>query len=870
MIGTRLGPYEIRDKLGEGGMGEVYRARDTRLDRDVALKILPALFTSDPDRLARFEREARVLASLNHPNIAHVYGFEQGGDVHAIAMELVEGHDLAEIIRERGGLPLDEALAIARQIATALEAAHEAGIVHRDLKPANVKVRDDGTVKVLDFGLAKAFSPAADAASGSVANSPTLTARATELGMILGTAAYMAPEQARGRAVDRRADVWAFGVVLFEMLTGRPAFTGDDVAATIASVIRDDVAWDALPAGTPAAVRRLLRRCLARKPEDRLHAIADARLELDEAVAGGVEAPPSAAGARRGRPLPMAALAAGVLLIGALAGWFMGSRAGERSSPVRRLAVPTEPISSTQGVLASVAIAPDGSYLTYIGGEPRRLYTRRLDQMESVPLPGTEGATTVFISPDGESIGFVAENQVKVVARSGGAPSVLHTFKDNPEFFFSAGGSWASDGSIYVSGSLDGYGTLWKIAATGGTAERIVPLADERGIRRDDGVPQVLPGGRTLLFSALPGDVYWECRHAGIKALDLLSGEEVTVLDGACFVHYVETGHLVYFAGDNQLSVVPFDATTLQLTGPPRPLPLQVPLRERRAASLATASDGTLVYEMGTAIPGSQLVWLDRDGTDVPALDQPRDVQIARLSPRGDRIAAVIVTPEGIGRIWMYDVARRVLSPISPPGPSYRHLTWTRDGRSLVALRQADGASGVYRISVDGAFAETSIYDPKTPWAAPWDVSPDGRFLAVVVWSLESDKDWDIQIVPVDGSGPPAPFAREGTDEQAPRFSRDGDWLAYSSSRTGRNEVYLKRIPEAGAPIQVSTEGGAFPFWSPDGTTLFYVNEGARRVFSASVDLSGALPVIGTPQSVFDVPAGLEPQGWTQWADSVP
>jgi serine/threonine-protein kinase len=850
-------------------MGEVYRARDTKLSRDVAIKVLPDAVADDPERLARFSREAQTLASLNHPNIAAIYGLEESGGVRALVMELVEGDDLSQRIA-RGAIPLDEALAMAKQIADALEAAHEQGIIHRDLKPANIKVRDDGTVKVLDFGLAKALGAPGSEDPGlpgsAPANSPTLTARATQMGMILGTAAYMAPEQARGKAVDRRADVWAFGVVFYEMLTGQRAFKGEDVSDTLASVLARDADLAALPASTPRPVLRLIAQCLERDPKTRIRAIGDAVRRLSDDLAEKPESVRPAGRAGRVRPLGRVATLAAVLLTGAALGWFVRNP-NDNGGPVRMLVAPIEAMNVGRSDLSVLAVAPDGSYLIYAAGRPRRLYMRRLDQMESVALPGTEGAVSPVISPDGESIGFLVRNQLKVIARSGGAPTVLHTFKDSAAFFSDAA-VWAPDGTIYVGAAQEEYGTIWKIPRGGGTAEPVVPLADERGVRREDAWPQLLPGGRTLLFAAMSGDAYWECRQAKIKALDLASRSEKLVLDNACFVRYVETGHLIFATADNQLSIAPFDTDTLALAGPPKPLPFQVPLRSRRFANLLTAADGTLVYENGPAIPEVHLIWLDGNGKEIPVADQPRGLDTARLSPLGDRIAVVSSGPEDAGRIWMYDLARGQWSPVSPAGPAYLHLTWAPDGRSVVALRTDKGrATGVYRIAVDGAFAETLVYDPKTAWAAPWDVSPDGRFVAVMVWSTATDKDWDIQIVPLDGTGAPLFYSRESANESFPTFSPDGRWLAYTSDRSGRAEVFVKRFPEAGAPVQVSRDGGRLVSWDREGITFFSASTGTGQLVSVGINVNGASPVIGPSRVWLDVPAGLEPSGWRHWGD---
>src|SRR5688572_2187929 len=516
-----FGPYQILDKLGEGGMGEVYRARDTTLNRDVALKVLPDSLAADPDRLARFRREAQVLASLNHPNIAHIHGFEQAGSgptaTFGIIMELVEGPTLADRI-EQGPVPPADAWPIARQIADALEAAHDLGIVHRDLKPANIKVRDDGTVKVLDFGLAKALDPTDPASQASISNSPTLTARATQMGMILGTAAYMAPEQARGRAVDRRADIWAFGVVLYEMLSGRRAFEGEDISITLAGVLKEDVKWDALPADLPVSIRRLLRRCLEKDPRRRLAAISDARLELDEAISPSEAVPARVAplGISRRERWMWASLAAVAVVIAALFAW-PSAPAPDAAPPVTRFGVLPPGDGAFSGNPPRFAISPDGQSLVFSAtpepGKPDQFWLRRLDSMEITPVPGTESGSSgllpqsPFWSPNGrylaffvqtERVGREGESRLKTVDLQGGGVQTVCDLPSN-----NASGSWNADGIMLVS-SQETKG-IQRVPASGGVPAPVTALDASRN-EVAHRFPQFLPDGRHFIFQVQTTD----------------------------------------------------------------------------------------------------------------------------------------------------------------------------------------------------------------------------------------------------------------------------------------------------------------------------------------------------------------------------
>ena len=670
--GDRLGPYDITAKIGEGGMGEVWQARDTKLDRDVALKVLPEAFTSDPHRLARFELEAKVLASLNHPNIGSIYGLEEAEGVRALVLELVEGPTLADRLKQ-GAIPIDEALPIANQIAEALEAAHEQGVIHRDLKPANIKVKDDGTVKVLDFGLAKAFQP--DASDPNMSMSPTisLTAAATQMGMVIGTAAYMSPEQAKGKPIDKWADVWAFGVVLYEMLTGARPFGGDDVSTTLARVIEREPDWAALPDDVPPVLGNFLQRCLQKSPKKRIRDIGDVRLAMEGAFETTRIAPAAslAAPALRlwQRSTVAAAMAAALIAVGIVVGLAVWSatRPAAPTSPTTRF-----PIVLPQGDVFRaggrhvVALSPDGVHLAYVANA--QIYLRPMDQMEATPIRGTEVGggnfgRSPFFSADGQWLGFWAENQLKRVSLSGGAPPVTLCAAENPW-----GASWSADDTI-LFGQADG---IWRVPGTGGTPERIIELGEGEQVQS----PQMLPGGPWVLFTLRPdGASGWN--QSQIVAESLETAERRVLIDGGHDGRYVATGHLVY-ALNGTLLAVPFDPDALRVT--PGPVSQVEGVTDAGAitgaAHFALSDTGTLVYVPGMGrldqLAGGaarSLVWVDREGREEPIATPPVAYQSVRLSPDGTR-AIVGVQGENTD-VWLSELARGTLSRLTHdrPGP---------------------------------------------------------------------------------------------------------------------------------------------------------------------------------------------------------
>ena len=661
-------------------MGQVYRATDTTLDRDVALKVLPDAFTADPDRLARFEREAKVLASLNHPNIGAIYGLEKSGDTRALVLELIEGPTLADRIK-RGPIPLDEALPIAKQIAEALETAHEAGVIHRDLKPANIKVRDDGTVKVLDFGLAKAFQPDASDVSASMSPTISLTAAATQMGMVIGTAAYMAPEQAKGKVVDKRVDVWAFGAVLYEMLTGQKPFVGDDVSDTLALVLKFEPEWDALPPDTPARIRQVIQTCLQKDPKQRVQDIGDVRLAMAGVfeTTGGASSDAVAASPLAVWQQPVPLVLAGLVMaaISGLAVWSL-----TRPMPSRVVRFPI-PLSANQNFTFTtsplVAISPDGAQVVYVANGS--LWLRPVDQLKAIQVPGTEGgaggARGPFFSADGQSIGFWAGNQMRKVSVSGGAPV---TIADVPNAL--VGASWGVDDMI-LYGLPNG---IMQVPGTSGTPELLIPVEEDEDIHR----PQMLPGGEWVLFTVRATDQRsWD--EAQIVAQSVTTGERTVLIDGGQDGRYLPTGHLVYLL-NNVLFAVPFDVDSRLVTGGPVPLVDGVRDAERGAAQFSVSTNGSLVYVPGSAGGGDtlSLTWVGRDGAEERISAPPRAYGRPRVSPDGTRVA-VDITDGGNKDIWIWDLDRETLTQLTFDEADDDHALWTPDSARVLFTSSREG-----------------------------------------------------------------------------------------------------------------------------------------------------------------------------------
>jgi serine/threonine-protein kinase len=855
-FGTRVGDYEITGFLAAGAMGKVYRARDTRLEREVALKILPAAFVSDPDRRARFEREARLLASLNHPNIATIYGFEEapaaldsaragetGRSVHALALELVEGETLAERIG-RGRIPLDEVLGIARQIAEALEAAHEQGIIHRELKPANIKLTRDGVVKVLDFGLAKLTLP--DSGVGTPAPS-SAAAGMTGARVLLGTPAYMSPEQARGNAADKRADIWGFGCVLFEMLTGERVFGGDEIADVLARVLEREPDWAALPGTTPPAVKRLLQRCLDKDLKRRLHDIADARIEIEDLLSSASRTPSETTVVDPQRrpvhqPWSLAALASllALVTVGALT-WYVRTAPQTQTTPrVSRLTMATSGAAAVNidGNERHLAITPDGTRVIYIGNNNGQLFVRPLDRLDSTAVfTSVAPLNWVFVSPDGQWVGFQEGGTLRKVALTGGPVVTVVPGR------VGGGATWAPDDTIIFS-SADPTIGLQRVSAGGGDVTVLTRPDPARG-EQAHLWPEVLPGGRAVLFTvtATTGGL----AAAQVAVLDLVTGASTTLVRGGSHAQYAASGHVVYRA-EGSLHAVPFDLTQLKTSGTLVTTP-------ERVSDFVLTADGTLAYagEGGAAAPARTLVWVDRQGREA-ALGAPAGPYLhPRVSPDGTRVA--VVRFEQGGDIWVWDSTRERLDRMTL-GPAQEFFpTWTPDGRRLVFSR-VDGA-GLFWLAADGAVAEEALGSA----GIASGVTPDG---ARVVFSREGR---DLMMLALDGTRPPAgsgrgepvqrrvePLLETPFTERNGVVSPDGRWLAYESDSSGRFEIYVRPFPDVRAgQWLISTAGGTRPLWAPSGQELFYVgSDGA--LMAVRVEARGSAWGASSPARVVEGP----------------
>ncbi|HUF25168.1 MAG TPA: protein kinase [Vicinamibacterales bacterium] len=837
MIGTTVGPYRVLEKLGEGGMGEVYRARDTRLDRDVAIKILPPAFAADAERLARFEREAKTLASLNHTHIAHIHGIEDTPTGRALVMELVEGEDLSVRI-SRGALPIAETVAIARQIADALEAAHERGIIHRDLKPANIKVRDDGTVKVLDFGLAKALDPSAGS-NPDLMNSPTITSPATQLGTILGTAAYMAPEQAKGRAVDKRADVWAFGVVLYEMLTGQRAFEGEDISTTLAAVLMRDPDWTALPAGTPPALAQLLRRCLERDPKLRLRDIGEARVLLSSPEAlrasGAPAAPPAAwAGVR------IAWLVAAVaLVIAVAAGWPVLTGARGAASTARIEASLAAPPGFVFG--EGLALSPDGRRIVLSAVDQETsvasLWLRELDSVAPVKLAQTDGGFMPFWSPDGAHIAFFADGKLKKTDLQGSPPQVIC---DAPS---ARGGAWGPDGRIVFAGTFRT--GLEMVDAAGGKPEPLTTL-DEGRHEKSHRWPQFLPGGEHVLFVAQTGEAGAKDDASTIEALSLKDRRRTRLLAANSSPLYAAPGFLLFWR-DGALRGQAFDAGRLALSGAVFPVATGVAYDGNEFAYATVAADGTLVYLAGAVRGESSLSVVDRAGRSLRTIADPVFIEGGlALSPDGSRLAVAVTAPGARDTdIWTYDLARGTSGPLTFGEGGDRNPVWSHDGAHILYTNDSQNDGTIYRRAADGrGQAELMATTPAGLLAYGW--SRDGRWLLAGASADQTSRD----VVRYDRDARKiTPLVETRANDYSAVLSPDERWIAYASEQTGRTEIYVRAMGDEDGVWQISTQGGRTPLWRRDGRELYFVTP-QNRLMVVNVDGRRAF-VYSTPRELF-------------------
>ncbi|HXQ26723.1 MAG TPA: protein kinase [Candidatus Acidoferrales bacterium] len=863
--GIKLGPYEIVSPIGAGGMGEVYRARDSKLGRDVALKVLPDAFARDAERMARFQREAKVLASLNHPNIASIYGLEDSGATHALVMELVEGPTLADRIRS-GPIPIDEALRIAKQIAEALEYAHERGIVHRDLKPANVKVTSDDAVKVLDFGLAKAIE--GDAASIDIANSPTMSRMATMAGVLLGTAAYMSPEQAKGKAVDRRADIWAFGCVLYEMLTGKMAFQGETVTDTLAAVIRAEPDWSRLSAATPPHVRVLLRRCLQKDPKQRLRDIGDARIALEEVLSGAPQDASVGASALRRPWFAWGAAAVFLLAFSGVSFVHFRERSTAPAAEAIRFEIPV-PEKTTLPPNGVFSLSPDGRQLAFFAAGADniyRLWVRPLGSLEARPLPGSESPQfPPFIwSPDSRYIAFDAGGKLKKVDISGGPPQTVCDLRA-----LEVGGSWNSDGVIILGQAPGG---LARVSAGGGSASPLTTLDSSRG-EIQHVFPSFLPDGRHFIY--LRTSIKPENSGVYIGSLDAKPEEQdskrlLATTYGTAFVPSSDpgTGQLL-FMRDGTLMAQPFDIHRMELVGEPATVAEQVGFFID-FGFFSASTNGVLAYRTGGSGATSQVTWFDRQGKALGTVGEPDYTTALSLSPDGTQ--AAVSRRDSIGfneTLWLLDLSRGASTRFTF-GPSFDiDPIWSPDGKRIVFDSNRSGVYDLYMKLASGVKDEELLLKSSEN-KRPTSWSRDGRFLLYTASDTKTARE-DLWVLPLEGDKKPFPFLRTEFNNYAGQFSPDGHWVAYVSDESGHNEIYLRTFSpgssgtaaDAGGKWLISANGGSQPRWRRDGKELYYLAPDGRLM---AVEIA-TNPVLraGVPKALFQTPPHAEIIRGYQW-----
>ncbi len=838
--------YRIVGKLGEGGMGTVYRATDTRLNRDVAIKVLPDALANDPAYVARFTREAQVLAALNHPNIAILHGIED----RALVMELVPGLTLEERIAE-GPIPLDEALGIARQIADALEAAHEKGIIHRDLKPANVKVTPDGVVKVLDFGLAKTSELKMNA---SATISPTLTIRATQVGVILGTAGYMSPEQAAGKPVDRRADIWAFGVVLFELLTGCRLFDGETVSHTLADVLRSPIELGRLPKDTPPAIRNLAGRCLDRNLRDRLRDIGEARVAIQKYLADPssgtpIQPPPATAYPSR-IPWIVAACAIAVALVLGFVAY--RNRIGESTAATWLSLAPPKPGASFEAFRGSgEALSPDGRHIVFSATVDGRvsLWLRDLDSANSRVI--SDGGTPAFWSPDGHFVGFDRAGKLWKLALAGGPPTPIC---DVVGFL---GASWNRDDVILFSSSGGG---LQRVPASGGTPVRVTELDKSRG-EDTHRYPWFLPDGRHFLYTARAA----ERDKSWIFAADLASSDRKPLLQVASNAVYSPPGYLM-FARGGTLMAQPFDARKLQITGQAIPIAQGVSYSSLGVSADFTVSESGVLAFLSGGATNAQLTWYDASGRQLGIVGAPGNLEVASLSPDESTVVSVRTDPQtGLADLWIHTLGLHTPGLDTPGHPSLpshdtrltftgtnRYPVWSPDGQRIAFASARDGVRRIYQKATGGTVREGVLEDSNR---LPQDWSHDGRYLITATGSQTGSTGNDIWALPLFGDRKSFPVANTKYSEFFAKLSPDGKWLAYNSDETTRAEIYVVSFPDPGDKYLVSSEGGSRPAWSYDGRQLFYLSADAKMM---AVEIRpGPAFHAGVPKPLFDVRIAL-------------
>ncbi|MGD8328901.1 MAG: protein kinase [Acidobacteriota bacterium] len=822
-IGSQLSHYKITAKLGEGGMGQVFRAEDTTLKRDVAIKVLPPELAGNDDRMMRLEREAQLLAQIEHPNIAAIHGLEEADGVRFLVMQVAEGRTLHQRL-DNGPLPLNEALQIALQIARALESAHDKGVVHRDLKPANVMVADDGTVKLLDFGLAKAFAADQSGSSPELSASPTVMA-ATQAGIILGTAGYMSPEQARGRTVDRRADVWAFGCVLYEMLTAQRTFGGETVTDVLGAIVHREPDWDLLPAETPRRIRALLHRCLRKDVSRRIQAIGDARVSIEEYLEDpqAAEAILDGGGAAQPAWRALAPWAATAVLAIALAAALTTRGGGAVEPPTLRLdmAIGVADELRDLSLGSSLVLSPDGSQIVIATGttQDARLQIRRLDSTGATVLAGG-GTYNPFFSPDGTWVGFALPSSLQKVPATGGTPLEI------VEVNRSRGADWGEDGTIVYAPSFDT--GLMAIDADGGEPSVVTTLDDSTG-EVTHRWPQVLPGGRYVLFTAHTAAA-GGFDAATLKIVDRTTGEQTVVYRGGYYGRYVDSGHLL-FVNNGTLFAAPFDLDTLQIVGSTVPVAEEVGDDPGSGGAQYDVSDnGILVHRRGNSGPGRYpAVWLSRDSETSTLLPEARTYVESRVSPDGRRIAMTELNGDNWD-VWVYDIARGTRTRLTFSDGIEGPAVWSPDGSELIYSSDQDGSDDLWRKPADGSGDGVQLtHEDVQLFVSDW--SSDGRYVLMLRGGpADEAKGWvggaDLGYLDLQGEGASEgeviPFLATQFNESEASFSPDGKWVAYQSNESGRTEVYVRPFPPSGGRWQVSDEGGGYARWSHDGSELYY------------------------------------------------
>ncbi len=865
-VGTILGHYKITSQIGEGGMGQVFRAEDTKLKRDVAIKVLPPQLAGDPERMARLEREAQLLAQLEHPNIAAIYGLEDLDGTRCLVMQLVEGQNLHERL-DAGPLPVLDALLISVQIARALESAHEKGVVHRDLKPANIMVSDDGAVKLLDFGLAKAFSSGISGSSLQVSASPTVL-EATQAGVILGTAGYMSPEQARGRSVDRRTDIWAFGCVLYEMLTAQRTFGGETATDVLGAIVHREPDWKSLPSDTPRRIRALLHRCLRKDMDRRIQAIGDARVSIEEYLED-----PAAADSILDDGKPQRApwltwapwAAAGALAVALLATTFSGDAVAPDAPTLRLdMVIGVSDELRDRSLGTSLLISPDGTQIAVVtgaGAAETELRLRRLDST-NVSTLASGGVYNPFFAPDGNWIGFATSTSLQKIPVTGGTPLEIVTVNR------SRGATWTSDGNIIFADAPNS--VLKQVSADGGEVTEVTTF-DETAHEVTHRWPQVMGDSRKVLFTAHTGQ-QGNFENATLKVVDLDSGEQTVVYRGGYYGRYVDSGHLL-FINDGTLFAAPFDLNTLTLVGSAAPVAnLVADDPGNGGAQYSVSRDGILVHRIGESGPGVYpAIWLDPETRDIEiALAEPRTYVEARIAPNGRQLAMTELNGSNWD-VWIYDLDRgtrtRLTFGVGIEGPA----VWSPDGTEIIYTSDEDGSDDLFRKRADGSGSATQLTHRDDPlYVSDW--SPDGRYvIALYGGAADEEEGWggggsDLAYLDLEEGGDIVPFLATPSGESEASFSPDGHWVAYQSNESGRTEVYVRPFPPSDGRWLISDEGGGYARWSRDGKKLFYRSEaGIMGVTYTTTDstFSASKPRLVADGNFLGGPGGLVADGST-------